>query len=260
MNSLVQQLRGTLPQITLPDLPPRARWLFSRLRRTASRRRRAIAVAGSLLLHLVFILALLPHAPEGLLAGGSGGSSSGAGTGETYTPVDLYAAVPASAVMTAIRASADKGADALDAPIPAVKPKDDVLQPALANTPQLSTLDTPLPSPTDDTLRPALTTAAMGGAGQAGTTSGAGDDLWKAIAPCWERIAGPDTLPVVLKVTFGADGALAKPPEIVRADAAAITPESLRSESLALAALAQCGAYPMAAGRQGATVNFPRPT
>jgi hypothetical protein len=111
----------------------------------------------------------------------------------------------------------------------------------------------------DSVAQLATAQATSGGAGQSGATGGTGDDLWGAIAPCWNRVAGKDTLPVALKITFGANGGLSKPPEIVRAGDAAITPQSLRSEALALSALAQCGAYPMAAGRQDVEVQFPRP-
>ena len=48
-------------------------------------------------------------------------------------------------------------------------------------------------------------------------------------------------------------------PPPVRDETATITPQSLRSEARAIAALAQCGGYPMAANRQDVEVHFPRP-
>jgi hypothetical protein len=241
MNSLVQELRA----ITLPALPPNARrWLVG-ARQWAQRRRRTIAVAGSGLLHILFILALLPQAPEGLSGGGSNGTGVGAGAGETYAAVDLYTVRPAHAATAALKPPDDTKADRLDTPADPPKPEAVI---AAADVAQLAPAEPVLPS-----------VAAAGGPGPSGTAAGAGDDLWGAIAPCWKRVAGADTLPVTLKVTFAAGGGLSKPPQIVRADGAAITPQSLHSEAEALAALSQCGAYPMAAGRQDVEVHFPKP-
>ena len=200
------------------------------------------------------ILALLPAAPSGLSGGGSGGTLAGAGSGETYAAVDLYA-LPAPAAVPAVKPPEPSASDALDEPANAVKPVTDALQTAVSDMPQLAQAD---PSPLSPASPASSEPPATGGPGQAGTTAGAGDDLWSAIAPCWKRIAGKDTLNVTLRVTFTAGG-LSKPPEIERADGSAITPQSLRSEAQALTALAQCGAYRMAAGRQGGEVNFPRP-
>jgi len=243
MNSLVQQLSGTLPQIALPALPPRALRILGVIRRHALKRRRALAVAGSVALHILLILALLSQpSPQGLSGGGSNGTASGAGSDETYAAVNLVPALPAPAAAIAVKPPDDPAADILDSPPETLKPQTDALKTA-DSVAQLAT----------------IVAAAPGGAGQAGTTSGASDDLWAAIAPCWKRDAGSDTLPVALKITFGATGGLAKPPEIVRATDTAITPQSLRSEAQALTALAECGVYPMAADRQDVEVHFPRP-
>ncbi len=251
MNSLVQHLRGSLPPVEWPALPPVARTMLADIRRRVVRHRKPVAVVLSLLLHGLLVLALLPHAPKGLSGGGSNGTASGAGTGASYYAVDLYGAQSPS-ITTAVKAATDPATEALDTPADTVKPQADAIDPA----PPALALSDATPAVATAAAQPA---AAVGGRGQGGTTAGAGDDLWNAIAPCWKRLAGADTLAVTLEVTFGGDGGLSRPPTIDRGNAAAITPQSLRSEALALSALAQCGAYPMAAGRQGVRIDFPRP-
>ena len=260
MNSLTQDLRVALARIELPAMPPEAQRMFAFLRQRAFRHRRSIAVVGSVLLHVAFLLALLQHPPKGLSGGGSGGTAVGAGTGESYTAVDLYAAPPMPAAIPALKTTANPAADTLDTPDEAVKPPPNPLKTAVTDLPQLASPQT-ASSPLSADVAPSAQSAAaaMSGAGQSGTTAGAGDDLWNAIAPCWKRIAGQDTLSVTLKITFAANGGLSKPPVIVRDDKTPITPQSLRSEAQAIAALAQCGAYPMAASKQGVEVRFPHP-
>ena len=84
------------------------------------------------------------------------------------------------------------------------------------------------------------------------------NDLWKAIAPCWNRIADKNTLPVTLEVSFSPMGNLAKPPVIRRDPSKRITDQMLRSESQAITALAQCGPYLMAFGQENVSVGFPK--
>lgn len=84
------------------------------------------------------------------------------------------------------------------------------------------------------------------------------NDLWKAIAPCWNRIADKNTLPVTLEVSFSPMGNLAKPPVIRRDPSKQITDRALRSESQAITALAQCGPYLMVFGQDNVQVGFPR--
>jgi len=244
MNSLVHGLRGSLPRIAFPATPRQARQILGFIGRQASIHRRALAVAGSVALHLLLILALLfPLSPNGLSGGGSGGIASGAGTGETYAAVDLIPAVPAPAATSAVRPPNDSQAEALDSPPDAIKPQADALKTADAVA-QLATTEA---------------AATTGGAGQAGTTSGRGDDLWAAIAPCWKRIAGRDALPVRLTVSFANNGLLERAPEIVRDPLAPIDVHTQLSEAQAIQALSECGAYTMAAGRENVTINFPRP-
>ncbi len=84
-------------------------------------------------------------------------------------------------------------------------------------------------------------------------------DLWKTIAPCWNRVADGTTLPATLRLSFDADGGIAVPPEIERDRSAVISHQSLKSESQALQALAACAPYPMARSQQDVVVHFPRP-
>ena len=45
----------------------------------------------------------------------------------------------------------------------------------------------------------------------------------------------------------------------MRAAEDASNPSALRSESLAITALAECGAYQMAAGLENVSIHFPKP-
>ncbi len=90
-----------------------------------------------------------------------------------------------------------------------------------------------------------------------GRTSRTLNDLWKAIAPCWHRLADKQATGVRLSVSFSSLGNLSKPPVIVRQAGVNLTDRQLKSESLAIAALAQCGPYPMAFGQNDVTVDFP---
>jgi hypothetical protein len=85
------------------------------------------------------------------------------------------------------------------------------------------------------------------------------NDLWKAIEPCWRRVADKNTVSVTLSVSFSPLGNLAKPPKIVREAGARINDKLRRSENLAITALAQCGPYLMAFGQSDVSVRFPTP-
>jgi len=91
-----------------------------------------------------------------------------------------------------------------------------------------------------------------------GKNSKSMNDLWKAIEPCWNRIADKNTVGVTLEVSFSAMGNLSKPPVIQRDPSTHIDDRVLRSESQAITALAQCGPYLIAFGQQNVEVRFPR--
>jgi hypothetical protein len=101
-----------------------------------------------------------------------------------------------------------------------------------------------------------MAAATAGAHGQNGQTD---TDLWNAIAPCWNKVIDRNTVPTTLTISFDGNGGIAAPPVIERDPAKPVTPQNLRSESLALQALAACGAYPMAKGKQNITVQFPLP-
>lgn len=217
----------------------RARTLLRPLRDRLDRHRRAVAVTGAFGLHLLFLMALLPQA-ESLSSGGGHGGQGQAGSGDMGYAVDLVAMAKPPADPTQV----------------VTPPSDDALdmaKPSVTQAPSDLTL-----AISDPASLPVMAVAAAdGGSGQNGATTGQAGDLWAAIAPCWQRMATSGTLAVTLEVTFTADGHLATPPVIDRDGGA--TPAGLQSEARAIAALAQCGAYPMAANAAAVKVNFPKP-
>lgn len=232
--------------------------LLRRLSRRGERKhRRLVAIALSIGLHILFVMCLLPHSQRGFSIGGQGGHFQGDGEGLS---LDLMAmALPTKQVVEIREPELDPLSE-LDTP----ERLDNTA--ALADAESLSevvadALSLSQPEPAQNaTARPAQASAArQGGEGQGGTSSGTFDDLWAAIAPCWRRIADSETLPVNLTVSFAGNGMLAKPPEIMRQTEDASNAKALRSESLAIAALAECGAYQMAAGRENVGIYFPRP-
>ncbi len=227
-------LAGRLWRLSAPMRP-----YLRRAGRRLDRHRRVVAVIGALALHLLVLMALLPQVHDALAGGGHGGQGQ-AGSGDMGYAADLVAAAkPAVDPTQIVTPSPD---DALDIARPSV---------AQASSDLALTVSDP------SSLPAIMAAAADGGAGDNGATTGTSGDLWAAIAPCWQRVATSGTLPVTLEITFTADGHLAKPPVIDREGAA--TPAGLQSEARAIAALAQCGAYPMAANEASVKVNFPKP-
>jgi hypothetical protein len=221
------------------------------------RHKRAVAVAGSLGLHLLLLLLILPSfsRPVGTTAGGSVGDEYGVGEGATFTLYELAHPVPG-----ALAAKEPEVQDIEDVrELEAIRLPDESLL-AVADT-ELSELasvaslpDKPLPA---ESSSEAESEANRGATGTGGLTQGEGDDLWAAIAPCWNRVVDNQTVPVVLEVSFSTDGTLSAPPTIMRGDAAANNPVLLSSEAKAIQALAGCGAYPMAGGREKVAIRFP---
>jgi hypothetical protein len=90
-----------------------------------------------------------------------------------------------------------------------------------------------------------------------GRTSQTMNDLWKAIEPCWKRVADKSTVSVTLNVSFSPLGNLSKPPAIIREPNAGISDARVRSETLAIRALSECGPYLMAFGQSDLRILFP---
>lgn len=212
--------------------PPRAQ-------RQAPQHRKYIAVTASLGLHAL-LLWLFLLTPPGHISGGYLGKGA---AGEGDAEISLVSAVPHAKPVDVIK------------PQP---PQEMQLQslPHLADT-AVADVKVPLHQPT--VPAPQTVTSAAQTAQQEGQTGTGGNDLWHAIAPCWNRLADAQTRPVTLDVSFNAQGGLSAPPVIERAPGASQDPETLRSEAIALAALSQCGAYTMAGGQKDVKVNFPKP-
>jgi hypothetical protein len=228
-----------------------ARWM------RVARHRRPIAIAMSVGLHVLLVLCLLPNGKFGFSTGGQGRVYEGEGEGLS---VDLTALALINAQALEMRESEPETRTELDE----MEALDDLATKAgtqaLSNVlPDVPAEAQPEPERTDLSRPSPMEAVRQGGEGQGGTSSGGFDELWEAIAPCWRRIADEHALPVKLNVTFAGDGMLAKPPEIIRAAEDVSNPRALRSESLAITALAECGAYQMAAGRQNVSIYFPKP-
>ena len=222
------------------------------------RYRQGVSVAASLLLHLALLLLLL-STRTGFSSIGTTGIGNVDGAGTTVTLVDASELMPPKPSQTESQpATAEQSpetaveptiAEAMDDAAKPVQAADTATETKEASTMQTVQSDSEAPS---DSIAQA-TAGAHGQNGQANT------DLWNAIAPCWNRIAGKDTLSATLTISFAADGGLSVPPIIERNPDAPITDQSLQSEAKALAALAACGVYPMVKGQQRITVVFPTP-
>lgn len=89
------------------------------------------------------------------------------------------------------------------------------------------------PYPSPPSTKSASTTA--GASSEAGSIAG----LWGRIEPCWRARSGRAAVPVRLEVAIDARGQLAKPPVILRGNAA-VDERRLTAEADALAALGSC--------------------
>lgn len=222
------------------------------LERLTRKHNKFVAVAFSLGLHLLFVLFLLMRQPAGVSGGGYNGEGTSPGDGMAVTLVN---GEDLNRMILTVKAPAPDTPEntivALQvAPVPAPL---ELTQTELV--PQLVS-DPPSLDQSDQEEGQKAARAGSEGDGGAGTS---GDDLWGAIAPCWNRLADSHTLPVTLEVSFSTDGNIASPPVIDADPAQQSDPNVQRSETIAMQALAQCGAYAMAEGKADVKVNFPRP-
>lgn len=82
-------------------------------------------------------------------------------------------------------------------------------------------------------------------------------ELWKAIEPCWKRLADNTTAGVTMSVSFTQLGNLAAMPVSVSENGTLLESTQSASESVAIRALAQCGPYLMVYGRDNVQIAFP---
>jgi hypothetical protein len=68
-------------------------------------------------------------------------------------------------------------------------------------------------------------------------------ELWGQVEPCWRRIGGRSTVPVMLEVTLDGLGGLAGPPRILRPDGGRPSEQRLLAEAQALEAIHACLPY-----------------
>lgn len=220
--------------------------------------RRSVAVIGSLLLHLGLFLLLLPTA-TGLTSLGTTGIGSVDGAGTTVTLVDASEPMPPNASETQSSATSESAVSEPATTDDATQPTDQVAKTDEVTLENEDHSQIKTEKVQSDNLAP-LGSTAQAAAGAHGQKGQANTDLWNAISPCWNRVAGKNTLSATLIISFSDDGGLSVPPVIERDPNAPITDQSLQSEALALQALAECGAYPMAKGEQNVQVVFPSPT
>jgi len=220
------------------------------MKRFLNRHRRSLALAGSLLLHGAVMAVLIMPASGALstLDLRDLGDTDQKGIAiELIEPVSPRPklAHPAQATENFVDMTEPPATDGwkADAAKPATSLSDIFGKDLFAQSPQAA--QTTKPSPTDSHIK------------MNNRTSASMNDLWKAIEPCWRRLADKNTTGVTLSVSFSPLGNLSKPPVIVRDPAAHLTDRQLRSESLAINALAQCGPYLMAFGQNDVSVQFP---
>lgn len=228
---------------------PAVTWILQRLHRLSDKQRRAVALILSLGLHALFICLLLIPLLSGSAGGGQGADAAGEGDSFGMDLVSIEDESPAVLMAKAVEAIE------LDAPevlSEDVRPVEDGM---VLDADQMAPLPEVAPS---DAVGAAVQEQSMAG-GTPGDGSGRSqgeDDLWNAIAPCWRRLADAKTQRVSLKVSFAGNGMLAKAAEVEKVVAGAAQSDGLRSASLAMQALAECGAYEMAAGRSDVVIDF----
>lgn len=211
------------------------------------RHSKILAVVGSLGLHVAVVVMLILPSSGALseLDTRMAGSEDVEGIDVSLFQSTDQAAAPspdlAGQFAPMLEAAADEGWTPSDTPKPS-QSLTEIFGQAAESQPQAQTA-----SPSDSEALASVD----------GRNSKTTNDLWKAIEPCWRRVADKNTVSVTLSVSFSPLGNLSKPPQIVRETGASLTDKRLRSESLAMTALAQCGPYLMAFGQSDVSVRFP---
>jgi len=235
--------------------------MLAALRTSVARHRKPLAVTGSVGLHLVVIWLLLQPSSNPLadLDKRAYGQLT-----QTGVDVDLYQ--PASVPPMPAAPPKPPQTQALEAFVTMSQPTTTTASttPLSAPSPAKSLSEvfgknvfapSPASPPRAETQHPSDQESHIKVANQSNRTTP--KDLWKAIEPCWRRVVTHDTEGVTLSVSFSPLGNLAKPPVIMRPSGANLDDRRLKSESLAINALAQCGPYLMAFGQSDVSVQFP---
>lgn len=206
-----------------------------------SKHRCKIAVAVSLGLHTLVILAFLIGVTPGVSGGGNHGDSFGGGTGSGFT-VEMVSGrdVPQPQIV--------KAPDPADAEALA-----DITTTEVVKT---STETMSFDSPAEAALALNVTPGSdgpAGGEGEGGQSAGVNDPLWKQIEPCWNRLAGKGTSGVMLRIDFSPLGNIAKTDD----DPGTLLAPDAPSRAKAVRALGECGPYVTAGSREKVVIAFP---
>ena len=225
---------------------------FRALANVPEKWRRWIAAGVSVSLHALALLFLLwPH-PSGLNGSGIGGEAVGEGEGFGIDLVSV--AEQRYEAMTAKELEAEDIEEMkVSAPPETMQLVESDLSLSQVKVEDFTTTTSVVTLQEADSGGPSA--ASAGGQGQGGSRSD--DGLWDAIAPCWRRLADKDTLPVKMTVSFGAEGMLSVSPVFERNKYENPTEQIIRSETLAVMALVECGSYKMSSGRQAVAIDFP---
>lgn len=227
-----------------------------RAARTArTRRRRGGALAASLVLHGVALVAMFATASGDLVSGATGGGfegpvfevalvdppASAAASAEAASEArmrSLFAKLKVAPADNAVPVAAEAEGDFAkmverlrerQTPSSQAKEGND----AIDRAPRLQADET------SDRKSSGKRANQVSNAPQSGSVGSAGG-LWGLIAPCWRDISGTVSAPVTLEVTLDATGRLAVPPKVLRTPGDRLGEARLASEAKALAALAAC--------------------
>lgn len=225
--------------------PFKLRLLFGGL---ASKYRLPIAISFSLLLHLLLFSFLFPRHPPGLASHGISGDTMG---GIESFDISLVR-VQQSVLALQPKSQTTEDIETLSklAPRTTVEPLSLATEKVAAVQP---VVEMP-PSTVADTTPNVMPGAVATGVGDQNNKV---SDLWRAIAPCWNRIADKDAVPVSLEISFSPLGNVAKPPILLGAPSTGLSDQLQRSQAQAIEALSECGPYLMAYGQDHVQVAFP---